>query len=556
MTEFRIKPLLNIRRKKSQATQIELKKLAKANSNVQALINLGFGKESKEFHKLGGVLKNMKSLFRLDACITSVSHNRFEILYLSLKQVPLRSLKIYFCLAEDLNDARLKLLSQNLKHFSFLKSLTLQFTLNTFENEETLTSKGVSMLFSSIKPLNQLSNLKIGFFEMETFDNCCLKELSSALKNLRSLQTLKLDLSGCSKVNDEGLANFSKELKKLTNLTTLGIFMKDCNLIDKDVRSLAGGLIEIKTLTNLSLNLDLPPQYIPLEFRRLNSLSVINFDFDLWLTIRDEEMKSFSSCFEFLVPLKKLKLSFKSCEQITDAGIEYLALGLGYLTSLKSLELYFSNCPKLQKIGSLAHSFERSINLSELKIIFERCGDIENQGIETIFTSFRNLIFLVDLNFQFAGCKFMNDSSLKLLASDLASFPHLLKLTLKFSNSQISDIGLESLILNLEKLPSLNFLDLNFSSCQISDNGMKSLSLCLQKFKSLISLALEFSQNIQIGEKGVESLISKITHLKSLCRISLCFSECQRMSQQKLKSICTSLKNFTISYNDFEYFYH
>ena len=555
MNEFKKNCVSYIQENDPIFTIIELNKLAKTNSKTQALTNVNFGSEMQECHKLRCVLKKLKVLFQVNARFRSFANKEVQVFCLSLKQLPLKKIKIHFCYC-DLEDHILKLFSQNLRHLSFLTSLTLDFSFGRLRTKNVLpTSKGISMLFSGLKSLKFLSRLKIYFFNAEGFDNYCLEKLSSALANFCSLQVLTLNFLNCSSISDKSLSCFSKALKKLTNLKKLELGINCCNASNAGIQSLSTGLAQMRSLSELVLRLEVSEsvneegrlESLASTLKNLNFLSILDLDFSLWPLIYDKEVKTLSSCFEFLTSLKILKLSFPSSELMTDDSIKYLALGLASLTSMKSFDLSFSNCSKLQKIESLAHSFERLVSLSELKVHFKDCCNIENKGIESVFSSFKNLNYLVDLELNFAGCKFINDSALKLLVANFVYFPSLEKIKLNFSlNPEISDAVFENMVLN----PSLLCLELNFTSCsKISDNGIKNLSLCLQKLKSLTSIKLFFSRNTQIGEEGIESLILNITDLKFLNEILFYFAQCQHISEEKLISICSKLKEVFILYN-------
>ena len=542
--------------KNNPISTFEVKKLAKSNSKTHSLTKSLFLSEMQECHKLKCVLKKMKVLFQLDTCFRNFADKEFQVFCSSLKQLPLKKIKIHFYYC-DLEDRILKLFSQNIKYLSLLTSLTLDFSFSRSRTKNVLpTSKGIAILFSGLKSLKFLSRLKIYFFNAGGFDNYCLEKLGSVLENFYSLETLILNFINCSSISDKSLSYFSKALKKLTNLKKLELGINCCNTSNTGIHSLSTGLAQMRSLSELVLRFKVSEsiskegrgEHLASALKNLNFLSILDLDFSLWPLIYDKEIKSLSSCFELLTSLKILKLSFSSSELITDDSTEYLALGLTYLTSLKSLELSLNNCSKLQKIGSLAHSFERLVNLSQLNVNFRDCSNIENQGIENVFSSFKSLNYLVDLDLKFAGCKSINDSALKLLAANFVYFPSLEKIRLNFSlNPKISDAIFENMVLN----PSLLCLELNFTSCsKISDNGIKNLSLCLQKLKSLTSIKLFFSRNTQIGEEGIESLILNITDLKFLNEILFYFAECQHIREERLISICSKLKGIFILYNN------
>ena len=552
MFEFQVKPILTIQ------DITELKKLTKINSKVQKLTNIGLI-NSQEYHKLGFVLKRINTLIQADASFTLFTHNRFQALLLGLKQLPIKKLTITFQSCHSLDDSILKSLSQTLKRLSFLTSLTLSFTDFSFIRKDPGISKGISILFSKLKTLKFLSSLKIKSYSPNVFNNCYyLKELSSSLENFHSLQILILDFYDFSNINDKGLSSFSKALKKLTNLKKLRFSINNCNASDEGIQSFSMVLRKLSSLSSLALSLEKSKdvkeggrlESLFLALRDLNSLSALNLNFGSGSTINDEieDMEALSLGFEYLLSLRVLKLSFQRRPLITNDTIKCLAIGVRCLASLNSLELLFSDCSTIQEIGSFAHSFEKLVELSELKIHVRRCRNIENQEIELFFSSFRHLKSLLDLELKFSNCPFITNSGLKSLFHTFGNFPRLVKLSLDFYfNSNVSDITLETLDLNLERLSSLLSIYLNFGSCcQITDNGVISLASCLQNLESLTSLALDFSQNEQIGEKGIESLISKIADLKSLTQTTLSFVQCQDISKEKLSSICVRLKDSTI----------
>ena len=501
-----MQPILNLK-KISEDTITEFKKQAKTNHKVQAFNNITFRAKDGEIQKLGCVLKRMKPLFQTGVRFISFSYKKFQIFFSNLKRLPLKDLKIYFLLCSHLNDGILKSLSQNLKHFLFLASLTLNVKLVTFGGpSEFPTSQGISMLFSGLKTLKALSKLEISVYNLSSLDNLCLESLSSALTNFHSLQTLALDFYKCSNIGNKGFLSFSKALKESTNLIILNLRLNGCGINDECIESISMAIEGIKSLSNLSLSLDLDGmkagKCLFWGLRKLNYLSVLKLDFDLCKSVSDEEMKCLGSCFKNMRSLRALKLSFKSCELMTDDSIEFLAQGLASLNLLESLEICFIDCLKIQKIGSLACAFERLVGLSGLKLHFNKCYKIENQEIETLSSSFRHLNSLVELDLEFFHCQLVNDLALKSLSSNFDSFPCLQKLKLNFSsNPQISDFGLEVLSLNLGVLSSLLSLDLCFVCNQISDNGIKTFSLCLKKLGSLISLKLDFSKNTELERK-------------------------------------------------------
>ena len=104
-----MKPILTIKKEILCETVAEYKNLAKTNPKTQSLNISDLEEEIEQYHKLGLILKRMKSVFQINISSILFNFQDFQTFYSSLKQLSFKKVRI--CL-HSYDDKMLELFSK------------------------------------------------------------------------------------------------------------------------------------------------------------------------------------------------------------------------------------------------------------------------------------------------------------------------------------------------------------------------------------------------------------------------------------------------------------
>jgi len=148
-----------------------------------------------------------------------------------------------------------------------------------------------------------------------------------------------------------------------------------------------------------------------MNYKLVNDETLRRMGFDMILNARPHNWKG----------VKGLKMNFGTYGNITDEGLELLAIGLARQKSdLNKLELNFSWCIQLtsQSLKVLGRQIGKNLyDLKVLKLDFTRVNLISEDGLQSLMANLRGLSQLEKLKLNFTGCGHTTDKNLKLLGS-------------------------------------------------------------------------------------------------------------------------------------------
>jgi len=536
--------------KKKKCSQEKVKGTTKNSSSVKFI--KGVSLEIKRDGDKEDFLKDFRKNYR-----------RIDKFSLSLKEEKVSKESEHAVNPDDpglITDAGFKQICEEMKKLVFLKHLRIEI-----DGCKSLTDLTIESLAKCLEKYSRLEDFELSITECEGFTNEAPKILSRSMKRLGSLKNLSLiGPNSLLRIQDEDLISFSKDLRKMKSLKGLYLhFCQPCQIksqgfeslcqsfvgmsrlesldlcferclyttLERAIRSLDSGLSQVKSLTNLRLNLGRclqgrnaidfvsfleKHQYLKNTLINLqeNRSEIIKMKFDdnnrFYLAHNNfgtnEELRSLAqylnrnqlmtsvtldlseSCkidntvLEILgetlkdnPKIKELALDLSNHKELTDKGLASFVPCLNP-SAIQSLYLKFKSDTGLTEEGfvDFSEALERLSELRFLHLDFQWCKKLKDKALEGLVRSLSGMSSLEDLNLNFSNCGGFTDEAFSLFQEGFIYLPNLAKLSLSFNrNELLTDKGviyLTDMIKCLGKLPEVH---LNLSMCgNIQSHGL------------------------------------------------------------------------------------
>jgi len=235
--------------------------------------------------------------------------NALEKLSGTLQNFPsLKNLSIDLSENTLISDKGLSKLSSGLQNLQSLSSLQIKLS------HTTRLASPVKIIGTMIKPLQNLTSLRLDFAWNQSIDDSQITCFSPFLQGLTKLKQLNLDFTGLAKVSDKGLSALANSLQNLINLHNLQLNLASLRMMtNKTILDLSCGLTKLEKLNYLGVNLNGNRSLdkegmdgLGMAFQSMNLLEEVYFSFDNCHGLGAEE-ESFEVFFKGLGELKFLK---------------------------------------------------------------------------------------------------------------------------------------------------------------------------------------------------------------------------------------------------------
>jgi len=162
--------------------------------------------------------------------------------------------------------------------------------------------------------------------------------------------------------------------------------------------------------------------FIQKDFANLRN---IELNFDLCLSVIDEELSRFGTQLKYSRNIRQIDFSFSGCRNINNKGVKSLQSKLTRnQKSLKQVSLDFSECENIGSKGFNALSSSmvpRLSNLTHLSLDLSDSEDISTKFMKTLGQSLNKYAkSLLCLNLNLSGCSQISDNDLKLFTSQIS----------------------------------------------------------------------------------------------------------------------------------------
>jgi len=317
-------------------------------------------------------LRKMKNLTCLNLCLNSI---QLDGLHMKLLNRSLRSLP------------RLKHFSLQLCHSFFVTTLS-KFPFESFRKW---------IIFLKYQKLLESLNLN---FESCNFDDTAMKIIAPTFQHMQFLTDLKLNFGVhfSNVITDDGVSVLFTHLKHLKNLTTFHFKLIFCILVtNQGLYHICSTLQQLPNLQDLFLDMtswsvnNLGAETL---FRTLSclNLSSLRLTFSNNPSLTDVCLESLSVYLNTTKSLSTLNLRFSSCYGLTKKGMAALSLGLTQLNVLKNLDLNFSKCHHMcdESIEILIPGLKALKSLLTLSLNFNECDLITKNGKKTFISTFKD----------------------------------------------------------------------------------------------------------------------------------------------------------------------
>ena len=460
---------------------------------------------------------------------------------------------------------------------SALRYMTLLSTLNILFWGDN-TARNFHDFFQTLRYLQYLAILTLGFCNMKQVDDQFIKEFSFSLKSLQNLSSLDFSLYQCDNaITDGGLEYLSTALKKIRSLLTIKLALSPLKeLTDRGLTHLSDALYNHHNLTSLYLDLSgskeitnkgaLHLAFILQEFKVLSHLGLKLFDFE---GDSDHSLKSFLSKLYHiksiylplyfvrsqdlrdgilgLKSLTKLSLSFFKCTELTDETLYNLSLGLKSLQKLGELNLIFFLGDRFTNQGmkELGASFRNLVSLTSFSLYLFRCGQIDDIGVKGLLEGIESMKDLKYLTIKLESMDKITDVSVQSVACCLDALKiSLASLHLTLRDKCMTNQGALILATSLSSLHCLSYISLEVPfSPNVDNEVVRNLVLGLKDLPSLASFKLNVNYCENIGEEAINSLSIILREFKTLGTICLDFSRCKAGFKNRLHDLAASLKS-------------
>ena len=218
----------------SERNPVSLPELGTALQRFTSLRNLTLGFTRNQritdqgLHQLASSLQTLHSLssFKINLSTTRLT-NSVRVLGDTIKHfTKLKSLSLNFNQTKTIDDSQLSSLSAGLQSLTTLKNLTLKFS------DFIVTDRGFALFSKALQGLNELSTLKLKLFNIYALTNKTIISLSFAIGNLTKLTDLSFSLVASSDFDRKSINSLRQALENLSLLTSLyfdfsrGFFLK------------------------------------------------------------------------------------------------------------------------------------------------------------------------------------------------------------------------------------------------------------------------------------------------------------------------------------------
>jgi len=410
----------------TQFTQNQIINIVKSLKTVQSLTHFKVaGKIMHQDHLIIPLLRNFKRLQYLtldfhnsrDADLPSI-----EKTFVSLKDLSrLKVIKIAFGSLQGPDDRMIKEIGLGVSRLRTLKGLCVELGQkywgsdagigDVFSNWRTYEPALILSFPASRKDIsnqifeNIIINLKslprLEKFELETgyytdITDQGLDKLAVWLP--QRLQSLRLDFNTCQKVTKEGVLNLLSAIAKKCSLQDISLMLSSENQIDDEVtKELLRCLNRQKGLESLFIGFDKCNMITKSALTRFLTFIPLNSNLKslalslTWLkkNLTDESLTKFGIALAKLKGLKALRLSFRGCNEVSNKGINDLAMKFGCLERLRKFALNFQNCPSIRgKISdNLFKGLEKLKDLEILTLDLRHCKHLDKNEIQKIIPS-------------------------------------------------------------------------------------------------------------------------------------------------------------------------
>jgi len=344
-----------------------------------------------------------------------------------------------------------------------------------------------------MKRLGKLRNISlIGPDSLLRINDEDLISFSKDLRKMKSLKGLYLDFCPPSQIRIQGFEYFCQSFVHMPNLESLDLRFERClyATFERAIKSLDSGLSQVKSLTNLRLNLgrliqgrnavdfasflekhpclknvfinlqEYPNGIIKMKYDDNNRFYLAHNKFGT-----NEEMQSLVQYLNNNKIITSVTLDLSESCKMNNTLLEILGETLKENPRIKELALDLSNHKELTDKG-LA-SFLPCLNplaLQSLHLKFRSETGLTEEGFTDFSQALERLSDLKFLHLDFQWCKKLNDKALMSLAKSLSKLPELEDLDLNFSNcGEFTDEAFDWPKEGLKDLSCLKKLTLSFN---------------------------------------------------------------------------------------------
>lgn len=329
----------------------------------------------------------------------------------------------------DAMDEVLKKVVQDIGEHTNVKNFTLQYP-----NCKSLSDDGVTGLAESIgKYLSKVESLEINFMELNKLGDIGVKSLFTSIgQNLHNLKHLSFIFQGIVNITPESMSTLASAMDQFP-----------------------------RSFQNFSLSV--------IWNQKITSESVIE--------LAESIGRNFPK-------LTNLRLTFKSCDKVTNTIYDGASKPIGNLKNLESLtfESWISNVnPK--EIQDFTDNISRLKNIKSLVLMFQR-AKLNSESLAVLGNALsQNHNGLTELSLDFGGCSSINDDGIKALTKGFSK---------RLTNLRVLNLGL----MGLES---------------VTDEGAKAIASILNEDrKGLEELNLNLAQTNKITGAGVSAIAKNI----------------------------------------------
>ena len=185
-------------------------------------------------------------------------------------------------------------------------------------------------------------------------------------------------------------------------------------------------------------------KYMVENFKEFEGTKKIEFIFKDAEHITDDDLEQFCAALKEVSSFESISINFEGCENIADSGISDIAEALKALKNLQHFELYIGGeLITDYSIEVLGEAAGESTSLRSLKLTFENCPDITDEGFGNFVNSVSQMKNLNAIGLGFHNCPQVTDYSLQTLFDNKAIMGAITGLGLDFKQSSLTKDGMQ-----------------------------------------------------------------------------------------------------------------
>ena len=383
---------------------------------------------------LASFLKNLKQVqhLTLDYCYCKFSEKPpVYKFFCSLKSLrSLRDLKVIFTGTPGIPSQVVKELCAGTSHLKTLETISFDFN----ESSLDLSAGDKTAFLFNFKRFNSLSALTLKFSNAQGMNDQILENIARSLQQIPRLEKFELILTYCREITNKGIKTLSSCLP--SGLKSFRIDVENCFNVNRE---------GIERLFS--------------SIAKMNSLNCLSLSSSFENRINNEGMIELARCLENLNSLSSLRLTFYSCNvNFTQASLIQFLTFLGSKKSLRNLTLRFPSCSKIITDDLMGVFGDLLVGLKELEnfgLNFNSCSELTDKGIEELAMKIGTLEKVQRLNLEFGRCNGVVGGSVEKLIKSLKNLKKLRSAIVELRGSK--NLNKEEVKKALESQNSLKF---------------------------------------------------------------------------------------------------